>query len=140
MTKVTIQVNLEFEMFSERFAFGNVYNFVRDSLFENIHRKVNEAKVGDVPNLAPTAGTWKKIEGICSFRGTLREAAVEKLQSDPQLLSDWLHEAIEGIRHSIEPRHDTKRAGQLFLEAYAERQDDYDANFADPFIRAAVAH
>ncbi|KAH7717866.1 hypothetical protein AAVH_14693 [Aphelenchoides avenae] len=35
---------------------------------------------------------------------------------------------------------DTKRAGQLFLEAYAERQEDYDANFADPFIRAAVAH
>lgn len=45
MTKVTIQVNLEFEMFSERFAFGNVYNFVRDSLFENIHRKVGSLGV-----------------------------------------------------------------------------------------------
>ncbi|KAH7716048.1 hypothetical protein AAVH_16554 [Aphelenchoides avenae] len=135
----------------------DVYNFVRESLSEHISSKVNDAEARDVPKLAPTAGALKTIDAVCRYlqrwyvpvQGleevstyalrTFREAAVEKILSDPQLLSDWLQGAIEGVRQGIEASDDLKLYGRRLLEIFEVCPDDYATRVSMPFIRDAVA-
>ncbi|KAH7716046.1 hypothetical protein AAVH_16552 [Aphelenchoides avenae] len=133
------------------------FNFVRDSVYEHIRTKVNEAEARDVPKLAPTARALKTIDAVCCYLRrqcmaphdleavsafalrTFREAAVGKIQSDPQLLSDWLQGAIEGVRQGAEPSDDVKFYGRRLLEILEVCPDDYAMRFSMPFIRDAFA-
>ncbi|KAH7716047.1 hypothetical protein AAVH_16553 [Aphelenchoides avenae] len=133
------------------------YSFVRDSISEHIHTKVNEAETRDVPNLAPTSealetidAAWHNVhrhylakhglEGVSAFAvRTFRETAVKKILSDPQLLSDWLEGAIEGVRQGSVPRDDVKSYGRRLLEIFEISPDDYATRISMPFIRDAVA-
>ncbi|KAH7680251.1 hypothetical protein AAVH_41377 [Aphelenchoides avenae] len=133
------------------------YNFVRDSLSEHIQTKISEAEARDVPKLAPTAGALKTIDAVClNLQGqhlgkrdleevttfvvrTFREAAVEKILSDPQLLSDWLQGAVDGVRQGIEPSDDERLYGRRLLELFEVCPDDYATRISMPFIRDAVA-
>ncbi|KAH7725626.1 hypothetical protein AAVH_06806 [Aphelenchoides avenae] len=138
-------------------VFVKVYNFVRDSISEHIHTKVNDAEARDVPSLAPTAGALKTIDAVCrhlhrEYPGwqspeeisafavrTFREAALEKIQSDPQLLSDWLQGGIDGVRQGIEPSDDVKSYGRRLLDIFELCPGDYATCVSMPFIRDAVA-
>ncbi|KAH7716049.1 hypothetical protein AAVH_16555 [Aphelenchoides avenae] len=138
-------------------VFVEVYNFVRDSISEHVQTKVNEAEARDVPKLAPTAGALTTIDAVCRYLQmehiatqeleevsafavrTFREAAVEKILSDPQLLSDWLRGAIEGVRQGTEPSNDEKLFGRRLLEIFEVSADDYATRISMPFIRDAVA-
>ncbi|KAH7701277.1 hypothetical protein AAVH_31589 [Aphelenchoides avenae] len=117
--------------------------------------KINDAEARDMPKLAPTAGALKTIDAVCrhlhreylarqgleeiSAVRTFREAAVEKIQSEPQLLSDWLQGAIQGVRQGIEPSDGVKSYGRRLLEIFEVSPDDYAARVSMPFIRDAVA-
>lgn len=85
-----------------------------------------------MPKLAPpTPGALKAIDGVCRYLHrqyiapqdrevlsvfalrTYREAAFEKIQSDPEILSDWLQRAIDGVRQGIRPRYGSEQKKAL---------------------------